>query len=191
MAQSIDPSDRPACRPGQPCRMVGLRVLVVDDDAARLMRKSRALARHGFRVLTAADPGVAVATLRTGVVCDIVVVELERGARAAVGTINALRGLRAWLPAVIVGSAAPPEGARLVDPYVKTKWLPQADEPSALFRAILDASCPGHKPEYCPFARQAGPVRHSTDPHGAACDDWMAAASGRHLAARMIQPSAA
>lgn len=176
MAQSINPADRPACRPGQPCRMNGLRILLVDDDPARLAQRLQAFERHGFDVLVASDPHTAISTLRTGMVCDIAVVELTSGAGDAVCLVNALRGLRAWLPAVIIGSGGLPAGAALTDPGVQTMWMPRAESPLALSSAIMGACCPGREPVYCPFRGLIGSARRSPDRVAPMAASWPGAA---------------
>ena len=174
MAQSIDPSDRPACRPGQPCRLNGLRVLLVDDDATRRQQRTRAFERYGFDVLPAADAQAAVATLRTGQVCDIAVVDLQAGAVRAVTLVNALRGLRAWLPAVVVGSAAPPEAATLTDPGVRTMWVARVESPVALSSAIMATTCPGREPSHCAFSSLIGSARRLPGAAPRPAEPWMA-----------------
>lgn len=143
---------RPACRPGQACRLDGLRVLLADDDPERRASRTRALERHGFVVRAAADLAEALdVVMQANWPCDIAVVELGHGVISAVTLINALRGLRPWLPAVIIGSDVPPPSPILRDSDIATRWVGSARNPVKLSAAIMAASCRGIEPPDCPF----------------------------------------
>jgi CheY-like chemotaxis protein len=134
-------------------------MLLVDDEPLRRAQRAPAFDRYGFEVTTAANAAEAIEILRAGWVCDMVVIDLRAGPIHAVALLNALRGVRAWLPAVVLGTDRQPPGAVLRDRGVQTVWSTSETSTLALSGLIMTACCPGRQPDYCPFRTLIGPYR--------------------------------
>jgi signal transduction histidine kinase/CheY-like chemotaxis protein len=104
-----DAAEAPALRPLAP---PGGTVLLVDDDAAVCEVAREFLTRGGFRVLTAASGGEAVARVReAGASIDAVVLDLVLPDLSGEQTFLRLRDLRPGLPVVLASGYDPEQAA--------------------------------------------------------------------------------
>ncbi|MBK1658809.1 hybrid sensor histidine kinase/response regulator [Paracraurococcus ruber] len=98
-AQAEAPARPPCLAPRAAC---GADILLVDDEPAVRAVLAAQLEDAGYRVVQAADGAAALAMLRDGPACDLLVSDLSMEGMDGITLIREARGLRPGLPAILV-----------------------------------------------------------------------------------------
>lgn len=120
--------------------MIGLRVLVVDDNHLVAATVAEMLAGAGS-IVTIATDGVAALRLADRWFYDVLVTDLEMPNMDGWALVAALRRARPWLPVVVVSGALPadPEDADLL--RGRTRLLGKPFGAPQLLSAVAHVSC--------------------------------------------------
>jgi len=149
IARSVD-AETTTCAAGKPCRLSGLRVLVVNGNPERLMATADLLLGCDAHVITATSAQDAALVSRRGRIIDAVVTAFDLHPGYGPDLLATLRLPRPWLPGVIIGGTGLPQSVRRDALSLLTIWLPAPALAEPLLSSLILLCCPAARLGLCP-----------------------------------------